>query len=293
MASERSPDRPSIREFLVDLLGGLVPGALFTSAALLSLMWPLWVLFRQLQKAAPISKESVTQITNFASAFRLELVIFFIVGSYVIGHIFFRLDPKVPDQRSYARVSAKFSEKDRKTWVVRKIKDKDKEEEDCQFPYLFLHEYLDDRGLTHLAGLVPWEGSDPATHKNRTKGFINILKVRLFFFFPERCGHITRNEAHVRLMASIWYASNILILVAALGLGICGAAAVVDLLGRRDFLPPLIPAVFVGMVLSVARLMEVTIERFLHYQRVREVIYVLETAYVAAKEKKEILEELL
>ncbi len=270
-----------------------MPGALFTSAALLSLMWPLWVLFRELQEAAPISKESVAQITNFASAFRLELVIFFVVGSYVIGQIFFRLDPKIPDQRSYTRVSAKFSEKDRNTWVARQIKNNDKYEEDCQFPYLFLHEYLADRGLKHLAALVPWKGSDPSTHRNRTKGFINIIKVRLFFFFPERCGHITRNEAHVRLMASIWYASNILIIVALLGLVIVVVAAAIDSFSKRALVSTLIPFVTVGFVLLVARLTEVTIERFLHYQRVREVIYVLETAYVAAKEEAAILEELL
>ena len=35
-----------------------------------------------------------------------------------------------------------------------------------------------------------------------------------------------------------------------------------------------------------------TVERFLHYQRVREVIFVLETAFNAAQEKPSILEDL-
>jgi hypothetical protein len=68
-----------------------------------------------------------------------------------------------------------------------------------------LYEYLEKRGLTHLADIIKWRGYEKDTHSLRSKAFINILKIRLDFAFPEKCGTIIRNEAHVRLKSSLWY----------------------------------------------------------------------------------------
>ena len=63
--------------------------------------------------------------------------------------------------------------------------------------YINLREYLLTRGLEHLARLVPWPDKDekldeaedkgkPSTPVKRTKNFINILKIRLGWHYPEK-----------------------------------------------------------------------------------------------------------
>ena len=286
--------RPTIRDFLVDLLGSLVPGVLFVFLAVSALLWPVWSLGRVLQEATPIGPQFFEQIAKTSEVFRFELVAFFIVASYVAGHFLFRQDPKNPDVESYKRTSRTFSEEEAEHWVVQKGPGEGPDDEpDVQFPYRYLREYLTSRELTHLADLVPWEGNDKSTWHKRTKSFINILKIRLMFYFPDRCGQTTRNEAHVRLMSSVWYASSTLRPIAVIGVAtalVAGGVAAVD---AGEFRPNfLVPMSMSLLVFLLATWTKGTVERFLHYQRVREVIFVLETAYNAAQEKPSILENL-
>jgi hypothetical protein len=94
------------------------------------------------------------------------------------------------------------------------------EREGGQFPYSHLYEYLTERGLKHIADYVPWRGNEEGSHGLRTKMFINLLKIRLHYMVPLKCGEIVRNEAHIRMMSSVWYAASALrwlCLVAAAG----------------------------------------------------------------------------
>ncbi len=135
--------------------------------------------------------------------------------------------------------------------------------------------------------MIPWKGKDEKTHSRRTKAFINLIKIRLEFDFPEKCGNITRNEAHIRLMSSMWYMSCYLQRIEILSFLLSIGALVV---GGICYLPwievcaycwsPLICSTFIIIGMWLMRLI---IEKFLHYQRVREIVYVLETAYYAGK----------
>jgi len=290
---EGMSSRLSIWDFLVDLLGSLVPGILFISLALLSVIWPGLSLIREVQRGTPTSTQLLEQATRFAESFHLEMLAFFVVASYVAGHFLFRQDPKVPDGYSYRRASATFTEKEKSTWVVQKDPNDPKADVDVQFPYRYLNEYLEARDLNHLAKLIPWKGTDSSTHHKRTKSFINILKIRLMFYFPERCGQITRNEAHVRLMSSIWYASNALRRTAVAGVATGIVAGVLAAWNTNSLqVQFIVPTGFSAIIIVLAIWARRTIERFLHYQRVREVIFVLETAYNAGKEKPGILEDI-
>jgi len=166
------------------------------------------------------------------------------------------------------------------------------EPRDAEFPYHFLHEYLEHRGLTHLARLVPWRGKDPTTHNRRTKMFLNVLKVRLQFTVPERCKEIVRNEAHVRMSTSVWYAAGWVMLCAIAGLVMLAFSVKLATINHKLMLQPFTTIVKVGflnvLVLVLAKLIQWQIERFLHYQRVREVVYVLETAYFARESRPDL-----
>lgn len=172
-------------------------------------------------------------------------------------------------------------------WVAR-------DENECAFPYTNLRAYLSSRGLAHLAEMVPWTPDNPGT---RTKGYINALKIRLEYHFPSRTGALVRNEAHVRLSTSTWYLCQALrshaiwafalIVIAAMlhpsvtswfgtGHGSSARPTRVDAL-LAHALGALV-AIAVGLAQWRIR---VNHEEFLHYQRVREIVFVLETAYTA------------
>jgi len=155
---------------------------------------------------------------------------------------------------------------------------------DTQFPYLHMRCYLSSRGLPHLTHLVPWCPDQPETRKYRSKMFINILKVRLLALYPWMSRDIIRNEAHVRLATSVWYAVtrlfwlSVLVLAALLFSGMH--------LGRHpngtSLLPSLfLPAAFAGLLLVFCAMMRSHLRKCIHYMRVREVIYVFETAHLA------------
>ncbi|HWB05366.1 MAG TPA: hypothetical protein VG796_20195 [Verrucomicrobiales bacterium] len=218
--------------------------------------------------------------------------------------------------------------------------------EKIEYPYTHLFEYLTYRGLHHLAAIVPWKGKEGDTPPLRTKFFINALKIHLSFHVPGKCGQIVRNEGHIRLMSSVWYAARALAGVTVLGLvlvaarlwyvsypqhtgfrtalafGACflmscffrsGAGRdALDHAGwlhKRRFaeafewicIPSMIgflcvraapvskdcvheaaiQVTFLAGVWLTTRWLRVSIERSLHYMRVREILYVLETAWYA------------
>jgi len=172
---------------------------------------------------------------------------------------------------------------------------------DAQFPYLCMRCYLASRGLTHLLNYLPWCPEKPDTLKLRTKMFINILKIRLGASDPRFGRDIVRNEAHVRLATSVWYS--------AFALSRLGISCLVVLVGcllyqnqtdvhsncipfvfskclsyvLRDFFPPIMysPIVFISVVVALCGVMKYELRRCIHYMRVREVVYVLESAHLA------------
>lgn len=283
--------RATLREFFVDILGSLVPGFLFVFLAGVSLGWPMLALCQVVVCLGSNGAFPTQECIDFFRTAHTELVLFVVALSYALGHFFYRQAPKAPDERS---VRSKEVATDLKKGDGAVRFPASGKAPDVQFPYRYLYELLTIRGLAHLANIVPWKGEDPTTHTRRSKAFINILKTRLAFACPDKCGTITRNEAHIRLMSSVWYMCRSLAWFAVAGfiISVSGSLllwATAGTLGLTRLFPLclLSGSVFIGV--SIARRI---IERFFHYQRVREVIFVLETAFFASKTHPDILKEL-
>jgi hypothetical protein len=250
-----------------------------------------------------------------------EFAIIMLVSSYVIGSVFFRQDPKGPDSLSARYVWLKSKPEDRPGLAmqyahqkkngaasekpIRKIgidnsslrwlyllfpflyeRLRDTGSFDAQFPYLYMRCYLVARGLGHLVKYIPWCPRQVETKGNRTKMYINILKIRVSFFASRFGRDIVRNEAHVRLATSMWYASTTLFY---LGIS-CIALLAVNVLYALFVLhtdPHLIyyfsACAFILIVIFLCLIMKFHLLKCIHYMRVREVVYVLETAHLAAQ----------
>jgi hypothetical protein len=139
---------------------------------------------------------------------------------------------------------------------------------------------LKKRGLDHLVAWAAWT-SNP---DHRTKNYINRLKILLRQRHPDKCASIIRNEAHVRLATSTWYVSGTLLVLSVAGLGCLITLLVSQHSLWPDTVGEYLPAISCCLaVFSFALYARVSIAQFLHYQRMREVYYVLETALTALR----------
>ena len=312
-----------IHEFFVDLLAILLPGMVFTlfiMALLIASGACLLDAFRpEAQPVAPLGDLLKGQINA-------SVVWLLAIFGYVVGGTFFRQDPKLPDMKSIKRIlkgsprgdrkrsEVQLGQKESQGWtddlVGRKEAAVIANSQGAQFPYSHIKEYLQARGFSYLADNVPWSGSE---FSNRSKMFINALKIRLELVAPAKCGAIVRNEAHVRMMSSVWFAARTLIFVCCISTLPVFAAmlrfsaslhgqsflsamqSVADgLLSSQDYksLPISAPSfyhdfmVYLVLLLSAvvsAHWIQAHVEKCFHYQRVREVFYVLETAFCVAE----------
>ena len=71
------------------------------------------------------------------------------------------------------------------------------------FPYINYENYLIKRGFHFLAEQVVWNNRE-----GRTKNQINRYKIKLNVYTPEVCTIINKNESHVRMASSSWYAAR-------------------------------------------------------------------------------------
>ena len=185
----------------------------------------------------------------------------------------------------------------RKRDLIKRIKRNRKEtiniyREHVKFPYGRLKEYMKNRGLDHLASIILWDDEkENDNYRYKSKHFISILKIRLEFTFPRQYVKIQKNEAHVRLMSSTWYvlATITYISLTAFDVSvftyICAdfylkfliEEDVVRLLYFFYFMFPTVAVFLVSYHLMFK------IENFLHHQRMREIIFILEMAYFANK----------
>lgn len=274
-------------DFYVDFLGSLVPGLFAIILAVTALEVSMSAALFSL--AAPASTTAgQAKVLSFGQWLDFGLGMYgnagiLLVAAYVLGSVFYRQDPKTPDYRSARHVWRSAKEEDRGRLAVqpRNPEAHDIAEEDAQFPYFFLKEYLAGRGLGHLAQWVPWSGRDKDSWSRRTKMFINVLKIRLQYLVPERCKDIVRNEAHVRMATSVWYATNWILAAATLSF-LFAFAAFVNYPNKLS--DTTVTALSYDiLVLVFAHILKTKIEKFIHYLRVRETVYVLETADFASR----------
>jgi len=279
-----------LSDLYIDFLGSLIPGLFATAFALLTLCTSISLFCEALRHAFPSLKIPIESTMDSPVIEVIDKIgigsygstgmIIILILAYVIGSMFYRQDPKVPDRLSAQFVWNKAEQKDRGRLAVQL---NDKGEIDAQFPYLHLRMYLKGRGLCHLAEMIPWQKGEDQNQFQRTKMFINIIKIRLHYSLPDKCKDIVRNEAHVRMATSVWYASRWIRIAAYSALVLFVFSAVLMII-HNNFIPNSIATVSViPLVYFVGITTKIKIEKFLHYLRVREIVYVLETAYFAEK----------
>lgn len=319
-SSEREGDNPSEsrswltipRELLyVDFLGVLVPG-LFTvllGATVIALTAACEVVL-----GSGASTISIGALWGILGGSHYELGVATFVSAYIIGTALFRQDTKHPDFLSALQVWLSAAPDERQGLAAQMEKASEEEAKideksfsiyssfgfwpaywylrrhdrlkafDAQFPYRYMRCYLAARGLAHLSKCIPWCPCNPGTTNHRTKMFINILKIRLADLAPSLGRDIVRNEAHVRLATSVWYASTTLMALVGVCAFVLVAAAFYSHFDSNITVPHepfnnTMAALFI--VLALCLLMRHQLRKCIHYMRVREVVYFMEATHLA------------
>jgi len=210
-----------------------------------------------------------------------------------------------------------------------------------QWPYQNISMYLEAR-LPHLKSLVPW-GPDYQTAQQskfkRTKTYMNVLKNQIRFYLPDKYLTIARNEAHVRLSSSLWFA--ILYLIRWIEISVLISLSIVVYKFLRPKINIVLPILLLSILLLIRLIinsiqkmfisiimrcidivilasltiivcnfflpltlttsyiwiyivigvlfivllgvLKYQIERFFHYQRIRELVFLLDTTFQAFK----------
>ncbi len=112
MSAEKNKPRldlqGSIRDFIlpiVEFLGILVPGMIFIFALIPAVIIPINTVLGIMENkdaGLPIASDHIISIILSPS---MGTVFLMTVFSYVFGHMFFRQDPKIPDQHSFNKVN--------------------------------------------------------------------------------------------------------------------------------------------------------------------------------------------
>lgn len=340
----------SFQEFQIDILGGLVPGVLFligACAAVFPLIYKMNLHFAAdpylikpvfLRRLLIAMKGTPSTVWFFTY---LGLGIF----TYVIGHLFYRRDPKDVDKSSFKYLARRDKLQFARTHAEDKEKRKAinhptififlhkilkiapvivdflphflcnlaignkffnkydeeirtnlrenygaKDDSECEFPYPDMKAYLDKRKLKHLSEFIIWDNNqepDSDDNKPRSKVYLNILKTRMSLFFPNHVKQLVRNEAHVRLASSTWHVCvsqrwfSMLVIVSFLIFSVLqfflanpGNELWINII--KEYYPLLI---WPSIALLAAEYCRAKIDMFFHYQRMREVVCVLENAY--------------
>lgn len=289
----------AIREYLSDILGAFMPGMYFSLNLAIST-----VLLLLMTKGLTWEKV-IDFITHPQSAILQAIMPFavfaFCLFSYIIGSAFCRKDIKEPDTASAIQTYRKSDDRE-KEGLAFDFKNADGKpfkvvgglymqiKFRVDFPYSHLKRYLKTRNYTHLAEHIPWEGNEnEKTVKQRSKMFINILKARIHRFAPKEMPEIEKNEAHIRLMNSLWYAAKTIrnITIPALT-GVAGFYVLRGLLAGDTLFSALkslfnadfafCQALFSAIQLLIAWYIRRSIKQYFHYMRVREIMFILEIA---------------
>lgn len=274
-----SNSRSILRDFIVDVLGSLIPGIAFLvwigPALIIPVMAAIAGLFASSSFRFPSLAGGSLPVGPVIGSVIL-LVLAFLVFSYIAGNLFYRQNPKIADVASFKRIPRRI----KYDGMVRQL---GTDEVLVEFPYHFLKNYLEDRGINYLAKRVPWKGGTESSNsdfKRRAKHFANALKIRVQLSAPASYTVLAKNEAHVRLSSSSWFVCRVLLWASLLG-GLVYAGAV--LVSRfvvsipEIQVSPVIIAPIGTALLALAT--KWAIERALHYQREREVLFILETAH--------------
>ena len=226
-------------------------------------------------------------IDKVLDSMSLEISICFFVFAYILGSVFYRKDLKELDEKSAKKIWKKTPVKDRNSLAVQQLSDGSY---NVEYPYLHIYEYLHARGYTHLAQHIKWQGNKESTHRFRSKMFINILKARINYFRPNSMSEIIKNEAHIRLMSSLWHCVKWLLFILHTVFFTSVICFFLLKITNRVYLTPLPLIIFNGSLILLFYCIRSSIIHFFHYQRVREILIVLETADIISLENNRIFQ---
>jgi len=153
-------------------------------------------------------------------------------------------------------------------------------EEECQFPYQHYNTYLSKRGELNLIKLTTWcKDKD-----SRTKNAINALKLKIQLKSKEAYNIILKNEAHIRMASSSYRVADMVcmklsVLPAIILLFI--VVLLVFFLFINNFTLASIEYALVIICMPVSvlvlnKFIRNSVIEFLHYQRLREIFFVLQ-----------------
>lgn len=268
----------AIREFYIELFGVLVPGVFFVLLAAIGFLVPA------LNALLIVGDTPIwSEIKAYASTHSIVSVLVTMVFAYVAGQIFYRQDPKVPDQRSIQNMRRRDPDAFSGGCVRLGMRGAD------EYPYASLKEYLAQRGF-EIADDVPWSGADFLSDEKRSKAqlrskhFINKLKLRVKYTNDAASFDLVRNEGQVRMMSSLWHLSGTTAVLSLTGVVATLISIGVLLRENQDQSAQnsFEMLFWAALVLGVSLQVRSAVERFIHYQRVREIVQVLEAARLAA-----------
>ncbi|MBR1769405.1 MAG: hypothetical protein IJ748_03010 [Bacteroidales bacterium] len=321
-----------LNEYMVDIVGALIPGFLFIVTIVISLIIPLSILTNyELSNKLPNSLGWI-------------ILIVLIILSYVIGHVFYRADINDIDRKSIKRqieknIIRKTIHRLRKESIEDLIKEeiklldrkKYKDIEDnigvpfleqiifdrdlyeskkkdiiqyfdtrlkrykkykrlrysekellqyycilkaqtklaCstpyygEFPYENYDKYLQRRHLKHLMNGLEWRPDG-----SRTKNKINKLKLDIQLFAPEAYPIINKNESHVRMSSSTCHITKSLLLIT-------GITFIAIFLYCNIYDGNIFTVLYALFMFCLILYMRHRIITYIHYQRLREIYYLL------------------
>ena len=267
---------------IVNLLGVIFPGILVLFFIAYSLGLPVISITLQLNEALGCTNPSPNWhgLLMLCEANRILLSIVLLIAAYVVGYAIRLYSIDDLDCKSARHVLQQWATCDDPegvqwakddAWVTHC-------EKDDRYPYYYFKEYLEKRGLTHVASLVTW-GSNGSGRGKRTKTIINMMKLDVSQKRPELSANIESNEAHVRLLFGSWRAIQTSLPIMILGaiLSLSGAIGLINMIPRLPAPHGLYALWFAGDILLLAGMIwtRLIIQKLFHYQRVRELTYIV------------------
>jgi len=280
---ENNPDSSInilIRELAIPFLGSLVPGTYLWLGIIFSVVPPIALLLGAFTiNASGISFDLLSYLSKIMQNIRSGAWILFLVISYVLGAIVSKQDPKITDQKSFKRISKNFIGNDMDVGSVLACTSVD----NCEYPYPNFYNYAQKRGLDHLLPLIQW-GENPGS---KSKPYINKLKLHIELRSPTAYRTLVRNEAHIRLTNTVWHSSILLRYCCIFGIFVALLSFIISLSSLDPARPfhtiiryTLSAVSFPAFTLLFSEYIRVNIEKIFHWQRLREIFYVLETYYI-------------
>ncbi len=290
-----------IREFIVEFFGVLLPGFAFTAGLLPILVFPVFALVIALPESVvnPSNYFADPQMLQTFDEFKIVIIVSVAAFSFVWGYVFYRSNPQLPDTISYWSLPCKHREDDpvgrmhegtlpkltpKRIWhhlgeamflsrLYSNILGGKHSRYRClvDFPYVALKNWFDSHAMYECARLVSWSEQGG---RQGTIHLISLMKAALEFTFPEQYTRIAHNEAQVRMLCSIWYASCYLISLSVVGLIASVAANVLPVVGSGSG-DSLYIAVLLVQLAALWGLLKTkySVEQSLHSVRIRELVF--------------------